>query len=120
MMNQKKMDEIFISTLEDIRQTCDLITSGNVAHYIPSIKGHCQEMIGFYKENPVSPWHSVADGDLPNFEDIVLINTKEYGVITALYDKGWVGVEVPLFYSADCARTDEEVDYWMEIPKLPK
>lgn len=67
-----------------------------------------------------SPWHSVADGDLPNFEDIVLINTKEYGVITALYDKGWVGVEVPLFYSADCARTDEEVDYWMEIPELPE
>lgn len=70
--------------------------------------------------HPINPWHSVADGDLPSFDDIVLINSKEYGVITARYDKGWEGVEVPLFYSADCARTAEEVDYWMEIPQLPK
>lgn len=71
-------------------------------------------------EHPVKFWHRVADGDLPNFNTIVLIHTKEYGVITARYDKGWEGVEVPLFYSADCARTDEEVDYWAEIPKLPE
>ncbi len=71
-------------------------------------------------KHPVNPWHSVANGDLPPFNSIVLINTKEYGTITAKYDEGWVGVEVPLFYSADCARTAEEVDYWMEIPELPK
>ena len=70
--------------------------------------------------HPINPWHSVADGELPSFDDIVLINCKEYGVITARYDKGWEGVEIPLFYSADCARTAEEVGYWMEIPQLPK
>lgn len=70
--------------------------------------------------HPKFPWHSVADGDLPKFDTVVLINTKVYGVITALYDKGWVGVEVPLFYSTDCARTANEVNYWMEIPQLPK
>ena len=76
--------------------------------------------LGLYDGATANPWHSVADGDLPSFDDIVLINSKEYGVITARYDKGWEGVEVPLFYSADCARTAEEVDYWMEIPQLPK
>ena len=70
--------------------------------------------------HPINPWHSVADGELPSFDDIVLINCKEYGVITARYDKGWEGVEIPLFYSADCARPAEEVGYWMEIPQLPK
>lgn len=64
-------------------------------------------------------WHSVADV-LPPLDTVVLINTKDYGTITARYDKGWEGVEVPLFYSADCARTANEVDYWMEIPQLPK
>lgn len=65
MINQKEMDDIFITTLECIIQVCSLITSGNVAHYVPSIKGKCQSMIQFYKENPANPWHSVADGDLP-------------------------------------------------------
>ena len=64
-------------------------------------------------------WHSVTDV-LPPLDTIVLINTKDYGTITARYDKGWEGVEVPLFYSADCARTANEVDYWMEIPQLPE
>ena len=76
--------------------------------------------LGLYDGATANPWHSIADGELPSFDDIVLINCKEYGVITARYDKGWEGVEVPLFYSADCARTAEEVDYWMEIPQLPK
>lgn len=76
--------------------------------------------VGLYDGATENPWHSVADGDLPKLDTIVLINTKEYGVITARYDKGWVGVEVPLFYSADIARTADEVDYWMEIPQLPK
>ena len=55
MINQKEMDDIFITTLESIIQVCSLITSGNVAHYVPSIKGKCQSMIQFYKENPTSP-----------------------------------------------------------------
>ena len=76
--------------------------------------------LGLYDGATANPWHSVADGELPSFDDIVLINCKEYGVITARYDKGWEGVEIPLFYSADCARTAEEVGYWMEIPQLPK
>ena len=59
MINQKEMDKIFIHTLESIIQVCNLITSGNTSHYIPSIKGKCQSMIQFYKENPVSLWHDV-------------------------------------------------------------
>lgn len=69
--------------------------------------------------HPINTWNSVADV-LPPLDTIVLINTKDYGAITARYDKGWEGVEVPLFYSADCARTANEVDYWMEIPELPE
>ena len=92
------------------------------------IEPHCFETdreeqwysLGLYDGATANPWHSVADGELPSFGDIVLINCKEYGVITARYDKGWEGVEIPLFYSADCARTAEEVGYWMEIPQLPK
>ena len=75
--------------------------------------------VGLYEGATASPWHSVADV-LPSLDTIVLINTKDYGVITARYDNGWEGVEVPLFYSADCARTANEVDYWMEIPQLPE
>lgn len=49
MINQKEMDDMFIATLESIIQVCSLITSGNVSHYVPSIKGKCQSMIQFYK-----------------------------------------------------------------------
>ena len=120
MVTQKKMDEIFINTLESIMQTCDLMTSGNVAHYTPSIKWHCQEMIGFYKENPVSPWHSVADGDLPlkaknnnrvEFSVEVLVrldkNRFAFGRYDYTYQSWYVGL--PRVYPT----------HWAEIPELP-
>lgn len=87
MTTQKEIDEAFIATLEGILNICDKTTSGNVSHNIATIKGKCRNMLQFYEEFPVSPWHSVADGDLPKLDTVVLINTKEYGVITARYDK---------------------------------
>lgn len=121
MINKKEMNDIFITTLKDIMQTCDLITSGNVSHYIPSIKGHCQEMIRFYKEPPISLWHSVTDGDLPlkaknnnriefSVEVLVLLdkNRLAFGRYDYTYKSWYVGLQ--RVYPT----------HWAEIPKLPK
>lgn len=115
MITQKKMDEIFISTLEGIRQNCDLITSGNVAHYIPSIKWHCQEMIGFYKENPVNPWHSIDDGDLPPNNTYCLFPSSIDEFEVGYIQNGYVH-----FNDTEKPCPLKDMKYWMEIPKLPK
>lgn len=120
MTTQKEMDDIFIATLESIIQVCSLITSGNVAHYVPSIKGKCQSMIQFYKENSASPWHSVADGDLPlkaknnnrvEFSVEVLVRLDKNRLAFGRYDytyKSWY-VGLQRVYPT----------HWLEIPKLP-
>lgn len=71
-------------------------------------------------KRPKNPWISVKE-KLPKDGDIVLLHTSDYGIITALYDKAWKGVEVQqLFYCADKAREENECDYWCPIPELPK
>nr|DAU84914.1 MAG TPA: Protein of unknown function (DUF551) [Caudoviricetes sp.] len=120
MMKQKEMDKIFIHTLESIIQVCNLITSGNISHYIPSIKGKCQSMIQFYKENPVSLWHDVKK-ELPNINIPVLVLTHNGNIVTAsmyiprdvngniLGDKEWKGNQA----------FRQSITHWMEIPELP-
>lgn len=120
MINQKEMDDIFITTLESIIQICSLITSGNVAHYVPSIKGKCQSMIQFYKENPASPWRSAEDGNLPpkaknnnrlEFSVEVLLRLDKNRLAFGRYDytyKSWY-IGLQRVYPT----------HWMEIPELP-
>lgn len=114
------MDKIFIHTLESIIQVCNLITSGNVAHYIPSIKGKCQSIIQFYKENPVSTWHDVKE-ELPHINTPVLVLTHSGNIVTAsmyiprdvngniLGNKEWKGSYA----------FRQSITHWMEIPELP-
>lgn len=64
MITQKEMDEIFIATLKSISQVCDITTPGNVAHNLPTIKCKCRDMLSFYKNNTITPWYSVAEGDI--------------------------------------------------------
>lgn len=109
------MDDIFITTLECIIQVCDLTTSGNVAHYIPSIKGKCQSMIQFYKENPVTLWHSVKEGELPQAgKDCIFIYQGK------LY-KGFMYKDGALHFDDEFSPMLDinELDYWMDIPELP-
>lgn len=112
MINQKEMDDIFITTLESIIQVCSLITSGNVAHYVPSIKGKCQSMIQFYKENPANPWHKNIDGDLPKKSSRYLVMAQNGFCHTCKYDAD------SMYW--DTIGYQSDIKYWMEIPKLPK
>ena len=52
-MEHKEMYEIFICTLNSISQICDITTSGNVAHNIPTIKCKCRDMLQFYNKYKV-------------------------------------------------------------------
>lgn len=111
MITQEKMNDIFIATLESIIQVCSLITSGNVAHYVPSIKGKCQSMLQFYKENPVSTWHSVVDGDFPKKDGRYIVMAQNGYCHTCQYhtdDRYW-----------DTVGYQSDIKYWMEIPELP-
>lgn len=113
MITQEKMNDVFITTLESILQVCRLITSGNVAHYVPSIEGKCQSMIQFYKENPISPWHSVADGDLPQVNKRCLLSYQGSFYIGFMRANRSVFLE-----DEDSFFTDiHDIEYWMEIPK---
>lgn len=64
-------------------------------------------------EHPKSPWHFVADGDLPPIDKVVLC-TNGTDISLGVYNRH--------FYDPspwkDCERLPL-VKYWMEIPKLP-
>lgn len=66
-------------------------------------------------EHPKSPWHSVADGDLPQNNTYCFfsigINEIEIGHVM----DGCVH-----FNSTEKPWMLKDMDYWMEIPKLPK
>lgn len=68
-------------------------------------------------EHPKSPWHSVKDGELPQeAKDCIFSYQGE------LY-KGFMFDDKSLHFDDEFSPTLDininEVDYWMEIPKLP-
>ena len=126
MTTQKEIDEAFVATIESILQICEKITTGNVSHNIATIKGKCREMMQFYHEFPASPWHSVADGDLPkgikNNSECMLFIVKTKGgsqhlaYYTSWFDEEYRAIRHDFFDECDCLL---DVEYWMEIPELP-
>lgn len=115
MIVQKEMDETLINLLESILQICNKTTSGNVSHNIATIKCKCRDMLRFYNDNPVSPWHSIADGDLPQVNKYCLFSYE--GNIYIGYRCITEDVFLEDVPSLSLKVTD--FDYWMEIPKLP-
>ncbi|MBA7489019.1 MAG: hypothetical protein HG422_08355 [Prevotella sp.] len=78
-------------------------------------------------ENPATPWHSVADGDLPkglkNDDGYMpfVVKTKDGKQHLAYYaswfDEEYRAISHDFFDDCDCPL---DVEYWMEIPELPK
>ncbi len=83
-------------------------------------------MLQFCKQYPVTRWHSIKDGDLPktnkvNGEDTSFIVKTKCGNLYVAYFAKWFDEEnrtfrYDFFDNSDCLL---DVDYWMEIPKLP-
>lgn len=73
-----------------------------------------------------SPWHSVANGDLPKElknDDAnmpFIVKTKDGKQYLAYYaswfDEEYCAIRHDFFDGCDCLL---DVEYWMEIPKLP-
>ena len=67
-------------------------------------------------QHPVNPWHSVADGDLPEKTGNYLCSDGEESIV-AFYSHVSGGFFNPLEkYGGDY---DDLIKYWMEIPQLP-
>lgn len=65
-------------------------------------------------------WISVKER-LPEKGEIVIIHCKTYGIISALFDDRWEGEEgTDLYYTGDMALEQDDIDWWMPIPPLPK
>lgn len=112
MITQKEMDEIFIATLKSISQVCDITTSGNVAHNLPTIKCKCRDMLSFYRNNTITPWLSVAEGDLPqNNNKILCKNDLELFI-------GYFSTSNNCFYNTISNEEVPNVEHWMEIPQI--
>ena len=66
--------------------------------------------------HPINPWHSVADGDLPEKTGNYLCSDGEESIV-AFYSHVSGGFFNPLEkYGGDY---DDLIKYWMEIPQLP-
>nr|DAV15692.1 MAG TPA: hypothetical protein [Caudoviricetes sp.] len=72
--------------------------------------------------HPANPWHKVADGDLPkDFKgDAIcptfLVAARGGDLIVAYY--AWKEDEYEPYFYDDCDMA-LDVEWWMEIPKLP-
>ena len=115
MTTQKEIDEMFIGILENISEICDKTTSGNVSHNIATIKCKCRDMLQFYKQYPVTLWHSVKAGELPQAGKVCM-----FGYQGKLY-KGFMYKDGALHFDDEFSPMIDinELDYWMEIPELP-
>lgn len=116
MTTQKEIEEMFIGLLENISQICDKTTSGNVSHNIATIKYKCRDMLQFYKQYPVTLWHSVREGELPQAGKNCIFSYQGKLYKGSMYEDGALHFEDEFSPMLDI----NEVDYWMEIPELPK
>lgn len=79
--------------------------------------------LGLYDGATANPWHSVADGDLPkepkgNEYDLPFLTQFEDDITLSYYAADEDNPDVFDFYDeCGCAIL---VNYWMEIPQLPK
>ena len=89
--------------------------------------------IGFIKgakwadSHPINTWHSVADGDFPkgikNDSECMSFIVKTKGgsqhlaYYTSWLDEEYRAIRHDFFDECDCLL---DVEYWMEIPELPK
>lgn len=115
MTTQKEIDEMLINLLKSISQICDKTTSGNVSHNIATIKCKCRDMLQFCKNHHKTPWHSIADGDLPEVDKRCLLSFQGAFYIGFRYAFNNVFLEDEESFFTDI----NDIDYWMEIPKLP-
>lgn len=115
MTTQKEIDEMLINLLKSISQICDKTTSGNVSHNIATIKCKCRDMLQFYNGNSINPWHSIADGDLPEVNKRCLLNIEGANYIGCRCATEHVFLED----TPSLSLTINDFDYWMEIPELP-
>lgn len=72
--------------------------------------------VGLYEGATANPWHSVKDGEIPQVYARCLFNSK-----AELY-KGFMAADKLLYFDdrGNQKLSIDEVDYWMEIPELPK
>lgn len=115
MTTQKEIDEMFIGILENISEICDKTTSGNVSHNIATIKYKCRDMLQFYKQYPVTHWHSVKGGDLPQVNKDYIFSYNGFSYI------GYMREDKSLHFNDEFSPMIDinELDYWMEMPELP-
>ena len=113
-MKNEEMYEIFICTLNSISQICDITTPGNFAHNIPTMKCKCRDMLSFYKNNTITPWYSVAEGDLPPNNNHILCK-NDLGLFI-----GYFSEVDNCFYYTIGGEEATDVKYWMEIPQIKK
>lgn len=115
MTRQEEIDEMFVNLLKSIFQICNKTTFANISRNIEIIKGKCRDMLQFHKVYPVTYWHSVKDGDLPqvNKDYVFSYNGSSY--------IGYMREDKSLRFNEEFSPMIDinEVDYWMEIPKLP-
>lgn len=70
--------------------------------------------VGLYEGATASPWHSVADGDFPPNDTYCLFLRCIDDI-----EKGYVMDGYVHFNSTKKPIPLKDMDYWMEIPKLP-
>ena len=66
-------------------------------------------------EHPKNPWHSIADGDLPQVNKRCLLSFQGGFYIGFMRANKSVFLEDEISFFTDIY----DIEYWMEIPKLP-
>ena len=115
MTTQEEIDVMFASLLESIFQICSKTTFANVSRNVETIKGEYRDMLQFCKNHHKNPWHSIADGDLPEVDKRCLLSFQGAFYI------GFRRANDSVFLEDECSFFTDiyDIEYWMEIPELP-
>ena len=102
-----------------VREYTDVAKSYLLGDEIELVRNAYEAGAEWADEHPINPWHSVADGDFPEYPEGDAIGPN-YLVITK---RGYGIMEIFSDYFMYIENGDYKfvpVEYWMEIPQLLK
>lgn len=118
--NEKVNADKVIAWFNDIAEMCGKLTSGNVSHLAATIKGMAIRSAEYVEKHiNDSPWISVED-ELPPLGEVVIVHYYNDNENCEMFSHRTKKECMKTDENDFCIYDNENITYWMPIPKLNK
>ena len=101
---------------EIIEAATEYIANYNYVNAFKDVSCGFMDGANWADEHPKSHWHSFIEGDIPPYNKTCLFNCD--GILYIGFVRG--DDSLYLEYNLEIHLNINDIDYWMEIPELPK